>query len=177
MKANGSQKLIYSITKTHLLETMISQQPMIRLYRPVSQLIRSFSMTRHRRWDSESTAPEFSNLMKIFYKKSHPDILRSYNIQKAEENDAAFQQLNELLSTIKENNSYPPQQNRTLTFNVKENNTFKKVPLVIKTSGGECRKALYDSFSRFFLATGVHSGKFVWGKDYFHSASPTFAEN
>lgn len=134
-------------------------------------------MTRHRRWDSDASAPEFANLLKTFYKKSHPDIIRSYDAQKAEENDVAFQQLNELLSTIKENNSYPPQQNRTLIFNVKDNNNFKKVPLVIKTSGGECRKALYDTFSRFFLAAGVHSGKFVWGKDYFHSASPTFAEN
>jgi hypothetical protein len=157
---------------------MISREMMRRLI-PSSttasaELTRLMSISRHRRWDSDASAPEFANLMKSFYKKSHPDILRSYNIQKADENDTAFQQLNELLSTIKENNSYPPQQNRTLIFNVKENNTFKKVPLVIKTSGGECRKALYDSFSRFFLAAGVHSGKFVWGKDYFHSASPTF---
>jgi hypothetical protein len=115
--------------------------------------------------------PEFSQLLKAFYKKSHPDIVRSLNPILAEENDVSFQELNEILSTIKNQDQYPPQMSKTIIFNVKnDQNDFKKVGLMIKTAGGDCRRSLSISFQTFFESVGLGTSRFVWGKDYFPSS-------
>ena len=94
--------------------------------------------------------PEFNYLIKSFYKKAHPDIIRSHNQQYANENDIAFQQLNSIISTIK-TNEFPPLISKTILFHMKSNDVFKQVNLVIRTSGGDCKKSLSKQFQVFVI--------------------------
>ena len=97
--------------------------------------------------------PEFNYLIKSFYKKAHPDIIRSHNQQYANENDIAFQQLNSIISTIK-TNEFPPLISKTILFHMKSNDhnsTFKQVNLTIRTSGGDCKKSLSKQFQVFVI--------------------------
>lgn len=140
------------------------------------------------------TKPEFGQLVKLFYKRSHPDLIRHSSSEYADVNNASFQQLNEVISTIKNTsiqNEYPPIMNKSITFYMRTdtsetlstteksiavtpkagiNNQFKQVVLTLKTSGGNCKHALYLSFQSFFyqakLLNGPQKGTFVWGKDY-----------
>jgi hypothetical protein len=132
---------------------------------------------------NEGEIPEFSNLLKQFYKRAHPDILRAHNPKIAEFNDNSFQQLNEILSAIKEINSFPPMMSKTITFYLRRNverisasiisnsiHEFSQIDLKVKLAGGDCRKSLHHSFQHFFESAGVLTSrnvKFKWGKDYF----------
>ena len=141
------------------------------------------------------TKHEFSQLVKLFYKKSHPDLIRHSSPEYADVNNASFQQLNEVLSTIKStniNNEYPPIMNKSISFYMRKDaneiistptsssiaatagtdttNEFKQVILTLKTSGDYCRTALYQSFQSFFYQTKLlneaQGERFIWGKDY-----------
>jgi hypothetical protein len=112
--------------------------------------------------------PQFNDLLKSFYKKSHPDILRSVNSEFAVHNDNAYQQLNEVLSAIKDINTFPPQLHKSIHFHIKsDGNNITKVELLIRTGGGDCRKSLTTSFETFFMNAGINKGKFAWGNIYF----------
>ena len=119
--------------------------------------------------NSNGNVPQFSQLLKTFYLKAHPDLIRSVNSQYSEENDNSFQQLNEVISSIKECNSYPPQISKSLAFNLmNKDRQFTKVNLIIKTPGGDCRKLLSKTFQDFFQSAGIYDGgRFAWGKEYF----------
>lgn len=109
----------------------------------------------------------FQEIIRNFYKKAHPDLIRSSNPDFAQLNDESMQHLNGLLTTIKTNNQYPPQIIREIPFQLRlSDGTFKKVVLNIKTAGGDCRRQLKQQFSSFFKEAGLHHN-FSWGKDYF----------
>ena len=63
---------------------------------------------------------------------------------------------------------------KNVTFYMKElgdSGNLKKVSLQLRTAGGDCRRLLQSTFQEFFSKTGVHSGPFRWGPEYFPSAS------
>lgn len=124
----------------------------------------------------QADTPLFSNLIREFYKRSHPDILRSDYPDHATINMESMQVLNGVLSTIKEESQYPPRMLQNVTFFIRsQNKTVEKHELRILTAGGDCRKQLSLSFELFFQQTGIlpNKRKFRWDKDYF----PTMNNN
>lgn len=115
--------------------------------------------------------PQFSVLLRQFYKQSHPDLLRASNAKHAAVNDESWQTLNGILSTIKERDSYPPVMNKTVPFFVrctKSTSGLRQVDLKIRTAGGACKKQLTVTMGNFFVESGISpDGKFTWGKEYF----------
>ena len=116
-----------------------------------------------------SVLPEFNDLLRKLYKKVHPDIISLQYPALAQNNNQSMQELNEILSTIKVNNEYPPKLLKTLTFHMKsDNGDIQAVNLVINTAGGDCRKQLTKAFTDFFIMTKLSgNGIFNWNKDYF----------
>jgi hypothetical protein len=78
-----------------------------------------------------------------------------------------MQILNGILTTIKSNKEFPLATSQIVPFYVKINNEFELVNLTIKTAGGDSRHLLASCFEEFFTRTGILTGKFAWGKDYF----------
>jgi hypothetical protein len=117
-----------------------------------------------------ANVPTFNDLLRQFYKRSHPDLLRSSYPDYAEINDRSLQLLNGILSSCKEYNKNPPQTSLSIPFHImSENNTIVAHELKIRTNGGDCRSHLTKSFQTFFVESGVckNGGKFVWGKEFF----------
>lgn len=117
------------------------------------------------------TIPDFHELLRQLYRKSHPDLLRASHPQFAEVNDSSMQLLNGILSTIKKYNEYPAQIVKTIPFHIRDGEVIKLAHLRIQTAGGDCRRSLSTSFQNFFLDVGITNketgGSFSWGKDYF----------
>ena len=171
--------------QNHFIRLLSAKTKRERREQRFNQRLANISGTKH----------EFSQLVKLFYKKSHPDLIRHASPEYADVNNTSFQQLNEVLSTIKStnlNNEYPPIMNKSISFYMRKDasemesiisnsttataesnstiNEFKQVILTLKTSGGYCRTALYQSFQSFFYQTKLlnesQGERFVWGKDY-----------
>jgi Domain of unknown function (DUF4460) len=115
--------------------------------------------------------PEFHDLLRTLYRKSHPDLLRATHPEFAVVNDSSMQLLNGILSSIKKCNEYPPALIKSIPFHVRKGEKIEVFNLKIKTAGGDSQRALKTSFKDFFLACGitnVESGvDFAWGKNYF----------
>jgi hypothetical protein len=118
----------------------------------------------------ESALPVFADLMRKIYLRSHPDLLRSTSTEKAAINDTSMQSLNGVLSLCKTIKEFPANTDKFIPFYVKIDGEFQYVELKLKTGGGDCRHQLALCFEDFFHKTGVNSGKFTWGKDYFQEA-------
>ena len=135
---------------------------------------KAFQERLHRVNGTGDSNPEFGQLIKLFLKRSHPDVIRHSSPQQADINNRSFQQLNEVLSSIK-CNEYPNLMNKTLTFYMRNENHsnpgLKEVNLTLVTAGGDSRKALFKSFQAFFYETNILNEqlgeRFIWGKDYF----------
>lgn len=124
----------------------------------------------------ESTLPLFADLMRKIYLRSHPDLLRASHPDKADINDASMQEVNGVLTTVKINTEFPTACKKTIPFYVKIDGDVRLVELLLNTGGGDCRHQLASCFQVFFEKTGVHKGRFSWGKDYFPENTAT-AEN
>ena len=121
--------------------------------------------------DSDLSLPEFPSLIRNLFKKIHPDILRARSPLEADINDSSIKELNGVLSTLKIYNQFPPVMSKTIIFYVKSNdsNDLSQVSLTLNTSGGDCKRMLMTTFESFFKKTGVHTGSFRWGNEYFPS--------
>jgi Domain of unknown function (DUF4460) len=140
--------------------------------------------------DKADSFPQFSSLLRVLYKKSHPDLLRASHPELAEANDVSMRTLNGILTTLKQYNEYPAQIIQTLPFHLKNPKTgaIEEVDLRIKTAGGDSARSLTASFEDFFLRSSIlqipeqeqkqtnetsltsakKSGEyFRWDKDYF----------
>ena len=128
--------------------------------------------------ESDESLPVFPNLLRNFYKKVHPDLLRAQSPMEADVNDSSMKELNGVLSSIKVYGEHPPAMVKNITFYVRgysdngNGNELKKVSLQLKTAGGDCKRLLMSTFQDFFGRTGVHSGPFRWGEEHF-PAQPT----
>lgn len=136
--------------------------------RPLSNGKRS---NKYQQTENPIETVRFSHLLRQFYKKAHPDILRGSHPVQADVNDTSFQLLNGILSTIKEDNGYPPRMMRTIPFHLMEKNGIVVRELHIKTAGGDCKKQLRKTFEAFFQETGISKGQFTWDKEYFPGSS------
>jgi len=121
---------------------------------------------------NEADLPEFSNLLKQFYKRAHPDLIRSSRPELADVNTESLQLLNGVLSTLKENKEYPPLMKKRIPFHLKiDNGEFSKIELHVNIAGGDCKRSLSRSFQTFFQDAGICETQFSWGKDYFENAT------
>ena len=127
--------------------------------------------------ESDETLPVFPNLLRSFYKRVHPDLLRAHSPMEADVNDSSMKELNGVLSSIKVYNEHPPAMVKNIVFYVKSSGSksessrdaLKNVNLQLKTAGGDCKRSLMKTFQDFFDRTGVHTGPFRWGNEYFPS--------
>ena len=117
----------------------------------------------------DETLPDFPALLRNLYKKVHPDLLRARSPIEADINDSSMKELNGVLSTLKGYNEYPPAMVKNISFYVKGTGSdeLKKVNLTLRTAGGDCKRLLMNTFEDFFFRTGVHTGPFRWGSEYF----------
>lgn len=134
--------------------------------------IRTYSSFRNRGTRGNSiNAIDVNASLRQFYKRSHPDVLRSSNPHYADVNSESMQVLNGILSTVKVVNSYPPRTVLDIPFYVKmdTNNQIEKHQLSIRTGGGECKKQLKASLEQFFLGCGIlkRGDVLAWSKEYF----------
>ena len=83
---------------------------------------------------NSAALPSFSSLMRLFYKQSHPDLLRSTASDCADINDQSMQVLNGILSTLKEDNAYPPRMVKNIPFYLLRKQTRIQPPT--STDGG-----------------------------------------
>jgi hypothetical protein len=118
--------------------------------------------------------PTVNVLLRKLYLRAHPDLFRTTHPELATINDQSMQNLNGILTTIKEiatENQYPPQIVKTISFHIKNSQNRDQidcVDLYINTGGGDCRNQLMTSFERFFVQSEISTdGKFQWGKDYY----------
>ncbi len=89
-------------------------------------------------------------------------------------NDNSFQIVNNLLSTIKQANTYPPAMVKKIPFYIRDGNTKTIVQhdLTLKAAGGDCRYLFIKCFSEFFRNIGIMTAvEFSWNKDYFPPTS------
>jgi Domain of unknown function (DUF4460) len=139
--------------------------------------------------EKTDSLPQFSSLLRVLYKKSHPDLLRASHPELAEANDVSMRTLNGILTTLKQYNEYPAQIIQTLPFHMKNSKTgaIEEVDLRIKTAGGDSARSLTASFEDFFLRSSIlqipeqeqsaltsvkKSGEcFRWDKEYFPTES------
>lgn len=132
---------------------------------------RAQNSSRYAKAAQSEDLPQFSGLLRQFYKQTHPDLLRASHNEYADINDQSWQTLNGILSTIKAVNSFPPRMNKSIPFFMRssqEQSGFRNVELRIKTAGGDCKKQLTVTLRDFFIESGISpDGQFVWGKDYF----------
>mmetsp|Transcript_55165 Transcript_55165/g.108959 ORF Transcript_55165/g.108959 Transcript_55165/m.108959 type:complete len:175 (+) Transcript_55165:56-580(+) len=115
--------------------------------------------------------PKFAELLRKFYKLTHPDLLRASSPELADINDQSWQTLNNVLSTIKTVNAYPPRMKQSIPFHMRSQESdsgYKPVVLTISTGGGDCKKQFGVTMKNFFKASGISpDGNFIWGKEYF----------
>jgi hypothetical protein len=118
---------------------------------------------------AQQSAVEFATLLRQLYRKSHPDLLRHSHPEIAEMNDHSMQVLNGILSTIK-TEQFPQSIWKDITFHLKVagTNELKPYVLQIRTGGGDCKNHLTQTFTSFFMETGIlESDCFAWNKEYF----------
>ena len=152
----------------------LTQKAVAASFRTLSTRVnRRGNKSRYGQATPEAELPQFSGLLRQFYKQTHPDLLRATHNEFADVNDQSWQTLNGILSTCKEMNSFPPRMTKSIPFYMRssaEESGFRQINLRIKTAGGDCRKQLTVTLSDFFVESGIsEDGKFVWGKDYFPS--------
>lgn len=121
--------------------------------------------------ENDESLPDFPSLLRKFYLKIHPDLLRAKAPLEADLNDSSMKDLNGVLSTLKGYNEYPAAMNKQITFymTVKGSDDLQKITLTLRTAGGDCKRLLMKIFEEFFARTGIHSGSFRWGGEYFPS--------
>ncbi len=117
-----------------------------------------------------SNLPQFTDLLKKLYMRSHPDLLRASDPEKAAINDSSMQVLNGILTTVKAQTEFPTANLQTIPFYVRKSNSVELINLTLKTAGGDSRHQLARCFEDFFGRAGIAEGKFQWGKDYFSDA-------
>jgi hypothetical protein len=118
-----------------------------------------------------NTIPDFQALLRQFYKRGHPDLLRASHPDYATINDQSFQELNGILSSIKTPGEFPPAMIKSVPFYLKKNGAVSLSELHIRTSGGDCRKQLTKTFCLLFKDADVFKGdSFTWNKEYFPPA-------
>jgi len=129
------------------------------------------------RWEKQKAEnlPVFSTLLRQVYRKAHPDLLRAKHPELATVNDKSMQLLNGVLTTIKTQNEYPAAIVQNIPFYLlqseSEGGGTKCVELRIKTAGGDCKRALTQSFELFFqnaaIACKDGSHRFAWESEFF----------
>lgn len=153
--------------------SLYSNQLRLRYHECINLLIQNRSYGNKKRFkrisESSINLPDFKSLLRQFYKKSHPDLLRSSNPEASIVNDQSFKELNGILSIISSNGEYPPQMIKTIPFYVlKEDKSISRFQLTLRTAGGDSRKQLARCFSVFFRDTGIlQSETFTWNEEYF----------
>lgn len=126
----------------------------------------------------QNELPQFSTLLRKFYRQTHPDLLRASHPSCADINDKSWQVLNGVLSTLKECNSYPPRMIQSIPFYMRVietehadsriHNGMSCLELNIVTGGGDCKKQLTKTMQQFFQTSKISSdGKFEWDRAYF----------
>ncbi len=108
--------------------------------------------------------PKFSSLIRQFYKRSHPDLLRASHPEYAQINDQSMQILNDVITTIK-------------SVDKTQKLLIKKIPFYMKTTGSTevtliemnlKSMMMKRSFEQFFIASKIsEDGVFVWDKDFY----------
>lgn len=125
-------------------------------------LCKCFSAKNKRKFESkniskpedDSSLIEFQHLLRLFYKKSHPDLLRSSNPEYANLNDNSMQELNGILTIAKQYNEFSARMVKNVPFYIKNNDKIDFINLRIVTSGGHFKNPLTTSFEDFFIAAG-----------------------
>lgn len=122
--------------------------------------------------------PLFHNLLRQLYRRAHPDLMKSHSETMSRINDTSMQELNGVLSTVKGKSEFPQAIDKRFTFYMKNTTTseYQKYELLLKTSGGDCRKQLRTSFEQFFQLTGICNTSFQWDAGYFPALTNTEAE-
>lgn len=126
----------------------------------------------------QDVLPQFSTLLRKFYRQTHPDLLRASHPSCADINDKSWQVLNGILSTLKECNSFPPRMIQSIPFYMRVietehadsriHNDMSCLELNIVTGGGDCKKQLTKTMQQFFQTSKISlDGKFEWDKAYF----------
>jgi len=169
----------FPVTKCFMLPSIVCSKT---LTANISSKARNKERREHQRNNTtiehdnpdSSSLPEFQHLLRQLYRKSHPDLLRASHPDFAVINDTSMQLLNGLLSTIKVYNENPKAMVKSIPFHVRNDQIIEKIDLKIRTSGGDCKRALTASFEEFFVNAQIIDSKvakgkepFIWGKDYF----------
>ena len=118
--------------------------------------------------------PFLQSLLRAFYMKAHPDVIRHSKPDLADVNTTSIQVLNGVLSTLKVANDYPPRICQSIPFHVKVGELIVLHHLELETAGGDSKRQLTDSFTKFFKSVGILETKsFVWDKEYFPEVRQT----
>jgi hypothetical protein len=84
--------------------------------------------------------PLFHGLLRQLYRRAHPDLVKSTSETMSKINDTSMQELNGVLSTVKEKSEFPHAIDKNFTFYLKgKDSEYEKFELSLKTSGGDCR--------------------------------------
>ena len=128
---------------------------------------------------NSNSNPTFKKLLLTLYKSAHPDTMRGQHPKEASINDTSWQILNDIITTIKKVNTYPPKGQQTIPFYVKKDDKLLKIDLILNTPGGDCRKVLQKSFHSFFVTSGFLKKyeKFHWGTEYFPNEAGQVLDN
>lgn len=174
--APGISNLVFSFTSKICQTSSRACAGQMTLATNFSTRKRNFFNNKVSRDSQEAIAlPEFHDLLRKLYRKSHPDLLRATHPEFAVVNDSSMQLLNGILSTIKKYNEYPPLLVKSIPFHVRNGEKIEVFNLKIKTAGGDSQRALTTSFKDFFLASGITSIEsgtdFAWGKNYFPTSA------
>lgn len=167
--------MLSSTIRTRQVQLSVGSSSIYRLCRTSFSTKKSRGSKYAQKFNIKPTAdaelPQFANLLRQFYRQSHPDLLRASNGEYANINDQSWQVFNGILTTIKEKNSYPPQMVKDIPFYVRSNNIDSDYVcriLRVRTGGGDCKKQLTLTLQNFFVESGLSTdGKFSWDKEYF----------
>lgn len=190
-KANGRHSFhlfigIGGFNRYEKLVRMFQRSIRCGILRPIEQnqgqmqtitAIREFSSRQRSRYGGgsrlkpDANLPDFKSILRQFYKKAHPDLIRAFSAEAAEANDKSFQVLNGVLSTIKGTDEYPPAMHKTLQFYLLRSETsLARIDLNLRTAGGDSKNQLAKCFSQFFMSAGVLDkavGNFKWNDEFF----------
>eukprot|EP00123_Amoebidium_parasiticum_P020675 comp54452_c0_seq1/m.47760 comp54452_c0_seq1/g.47760 ORF comp54452_c0_seq1/g.47760 comp54452_c0_seq1/m.47760 type:complete len:194 (-) comp54452_c0_seq1:391-972(-) len=128
--------------------------------------------------DINTPSEPFDAVLRKFWFKVHPDLLgrhpdkRSLNEKSLAELNAFVHELEHTKRQRGEGTApFPRAQKLNLEFSVAkdalrgEDREFRNVRLQLKTSGGDCRRAVGEAFSALFSSVDLPS-KFHWGDKY-----------
>lgn len=123
--------------------------------------------------ESAPAKPELKETLKRLFMKIHPDLFhREEEIRRT--NDASFQALQEFLQGIRAidlSEGYPPPRTQRLDFFLRDaaaNNGYRRVALVLRTTGGDCRSVVQRSLCSFFAECGLSAEFEVRPLSIFH---------